>query len=146
MKWAFFCAFSALLLAMTMQAASATPRHPGSGVYRGPAYAWGGYYGYPVAGYGWRSGYWSPGFGMPDTDALPFPAGYPLASIPLVINATPIAQPYIQQEPIVEATIQPAPEVNFWHYCTQPPGYFPYVQNCSQPWIKVTPQSPASPQ
>jgi hypothetical protein len=29
----------------------------------------------------------------------------------------------------------------YWYYCTDPAGYFPYVQTCSRPWIPVLPQS-----
>lgn len=29
-----------------------------------------------------------------------------------------------------------------WYYCTNPAGYFPYVQNCSEPWVKVVPPAP----
>lgn len=128
-----------------------------------------GHFGHPAAYYGWRGAYWGPGvgvyvgpgfgywgpwaygwgpgFGFPYPYAYPYAAGYPLASVPLVINATPIPQTYIQQEAAAEATTQPAaPRGNYWYYCTQPAGYYPYVQNCSQPWITVTPQNPANPQ
>ena len=37
----------------------------------------------------------------------------------------------------------PPPPQAFWYYCTEPPGYFPYVQSCSRAWIPVTPQVPA---
>lgn len=159
---------SAALLIMAMQATAAPPRHPGGAAYRAPSYAGGGYYGHPVGRHVWRGSYWGPrvgiyygpglgywgawnygwglGYGIPYTYPFPYPVGYPLASAPLVINTTPITQTYIQQEPIADAAIQPAPAVNYWYYCTQPAGYFPYVQNCSQPWMKVIPPSPANPQ
>ena len=168
MKKTFLCLTSTTLLVMAMQAGAAPPRHPGSGTYRAPSHAGGGYHGHPVGHHGWhggyrgprvgvyfwpRVGYWSPwnygwgwGYGFPYAYSYPYPVGYPLASAPLVINTTPITQTYIQQEPIAEATIQAAPTTNHWYYCTQPGGYFPYVQNCSQPWMKVIPQSPVNPQ
>jgi hypothetical protein len=44
---------------------------------------------------------------------------------------------------------QPSPEpalVSYWYYCTDPAGYYPYVQNCTKPWIPVAPQSvPSAP-
>jgi len=27
----------------------------------------------------------------------------------------------------------------YWYYCTEPAGYYPYVQECSRPWIAVQP-------
>jgi len=156
MKKAFLCVASTALLAMAMQAAAAPPRHPVGGAYRAPSYAGAGYHGHPVGHRGWHGGYRGPrvgvyygpglGYGIPYTYAYPYPIGYPFAFAPLVINTTPITQTYIQQEPIADAAIQPAPAVNYWYYCTQPAGYFPYVQNCSQPWMKVIPPSPANPQ
>lgn len=29
----------------------------------------------------------------------------------------------------------------FWHYCSNPPGYYPDVKVCSEDWLPVTPQS-----
>jgi hypothetical protein len=29
----------------------------------------------------------------------------------------------------------------YWYYCTEPAGYFPYVQSCNKAWIPVVPQS-----
>jgi hypothetical protein len=163
MKKTFLYLTLTTLLVMTMQAFAGPPPYRGGGAYRSV-----GHYGYPIAPYGWRGGYWGPrvgvyvgpgfsywgpwgsgwglGYGFPYTYAYPYPAGYPLASFPVVINATPITQTYIQKEPIAEATIQPAPSGNYWYYCTEPAGYFPYVQNCSQPWITVTPPSSVTPQ
>jgi hypothetical protein len=49
---------------------------------------------------------------------------------------------FIQQEPAAVAAPQVTPEVNHWYYCIQPAGYFPYVKDCSEPWLKVVPQAP----
>ncbi len=87
------------------------------------------------------------GYGAPYPYGYPFAVGYPVTTYaPVVITSTPIPQTYIQQEPVVEAAAQPAPAVNYWYYCTQPAGYFPYVQNCTQPWMKVIPQNPVNQQ
>jgi hypothetical protein len=150
----------AVMSAMALQVLAGPPPHRVGGGYRGV-----GYYGHPVAHYGWRGGYWGPrvgiyvgpgvgywgpwgygwgfGYGMPF--GYPYPAGYPLGSVPLVIDATPIPQTYIQKDPGAEAAIEPPQPTTNWYYCTQPAGYFPYVRNCSQPWITVTPPSPATP-
>ena len=35
--------------------------------------------------------------------------------------------------------VAPAPEY-YWYYCTNPAGYYPYVQNCNNAWMTVVPQ------
>ena len=30
---------------------------------------------------------------------------------------------------------------NYWYYCTDPAGYFPYVQSCNKAWMPVVPQA-----
>lgn len=145
------------LLVMAMQASAAPPPRGG------------GYYGHSARLHGWHGGYWGPrigvyygpgfgywgawnygwglGYGAPyHPYAYPYPGGYPFVYAPVVINSTPIPQTYIQQEPVAEAVVQAAPTINYWYYCTQPAGYFPYVQNCNQPWMKVIPQNPVNPQ
>jgi hypothetical protein len=161
MKKSILYATLTAVLVMATQASAGPPPYR-----RSSAYFSVGYFGYPVAHYGWPGSYWGPrigvyvgpgmgywnpwaygwgpGYGFPYT--YPYPAGYPLASFPVVINATPITQTYIQKEPAAEAAMQPAQSGNYWYYCTQPAGYFPYVQSCSQPWISVTPQTPAQTQ
>ncbi|NJD34379.1 MAG: hypothetical protein FIA96_06025 [Betaproteobacteria bacterium] len=151
-----------LAMAMAMEASAAPPSRGGGGAYRGHSSS-GGYHGHPA----WRSGrhgghwgpsvgiyygagfgYWGPwnyGWGLgyavpyPYPYAYPYSTAYPLAYAPVVINSTPIEQTYIQRDPVPEAAVQAAPTVNYWYYCTQPAGYFPYVQNCNQAWIKVVP-------
>lgn len=105
--------------------------------------------GYP----GWRAGYWGPRggwyYGGPGYwGAWPYAAawgyglggyavGYPYVAAPLVINTVTTPQLVVEQAPA------PAPQpASYWYYCTQPAGYFPYVKDCSQPWLKVLPQLP----
>jgi hypothetical protein len=89
-----------------------------------------GYYGraayYPPAyGYGYGYGYGGMGYGYP-------PVAYP----PVV--AVPAAPPvYIQRE---VAQAPQAQAANYWHYCRNPEGYYPYVKNCPEGWIQVAPQ------
>jgi hypothetical protein len=95
---------------------------------------------------GWRGGYWGPRAGV-YVGAPAYWAGWPYAwgaayavpyaVAPWVVNATPAPQVIVQPAPA-------APADSYWYYCTQPAGYFPYVQNCSQPWMKVVPQVPGS--
>jgi hypothetical protein len=70
-----------------------------------------------------------------------------VASFPVVTNVStfPVASSTFEvgasgaflsapQQPVVNPS-------NFWYYCTDPAGYFPYVQNCSRPWMQVVPQN-----
>jgi hypothetical protein len=86
------------------------------------------YYRPPVYGYGY-GGYGGYGYGG---------YGYPAAPYPPVV-AVPAAPPvYIQQE-VAQAQPQ-AQATNYWHYCRNPEGYYPYVKNCPEGWIQVAPQ------
>jgi hypothetical protein len=115
--------------------------------YWGPRGGW--YYGGPAywyGGYGSGPGYWG---------AWPYAAawgvglgaygfGYPYVGTPLVVtNVTTSPPVYIQQEsaPVAPAVPEP-PADHYWYYCAQPAGYFPYVKDCDQPWMKVIPQAP----
>lgn len=59
---------------------------------------------------------------------------------PVVIESPPVVierQPpvYIQQPP------PPAPAQDaYWYYCPDSKAYYPYVQSCSEPWLKVPPR------
>lgn len=106
---------------------------------------------------GWNAGYWGPRggwyYGGPGYwGAWPYAAawsvglgayavGYPYVTTPLVVNTVSTPQVYIEQEAAAPAP-QAAPAASYWYYCTQPAGYFPYVKDCSQPWMKVVPQVP----
>lgn len=113
--------------------------HVGGGHYRGSYYGgnyrgWGGY---------WRPGigiyYGAPGFSF----GYGLGYGYPYTYAPLLINAEPTPQVLIQRDPSIDDTGPIDQPTSYWYYCTQPAGYFPYVQNCSQPWMKVVPQIPS---
>jgi hypothetical protein len=47
----------------------------------------------------------------------------------------------IQQDP--PTYVQPQlPQENYWYYCQNPQGYYPYVSSCPGGWMKVVPQAP----
>ena len=49
----------------------------------------------------------------------------------------------IEQQP--EMYVQPSPqaeEQNYWYYCKEPTGYYPYVKQCPNGWMKVVPSPP----
>jgi hypothetical protein len=76
-------------------------------------------------------GFWEPwwwGWDPVQYWAYPYPYYYPPA-----YYAPPPPAP---QAP-VEATGAPPPQ--FWYYCDNPQGYYPYVANCSSAWRQVTP-------
>jgi len=58
-------------------------------------------------------------------DSYPY---YPYPSSPVVLQGEP------------EANVEPQlPEQNYWHYCSDPAGYYPYLKECPKGWMKVLP-------
>jgi hypothetical protein len=45
-----------------------------------------------------------------------------------------------EQDTTVYVTPQQGAPSNYWYYCTDPAGYFPYVQSCNKAWVPVVPQ------
>lgn len=160
-KILFATAAMAMALGSAATLASAGPHH-GGGRYVGPHHGGAHRPYYPAVRPvypGWRAGYWGPrsgfyvgapaywGGGWPyawgASYAVPYSVPYtvpysvPYSVAPLVVNTAPAPQVIVQPA-------QPVPADSYWYYCTQPAGYFPYVQNCSQPWMKVVPQVPGS--
>jgi hypothetical protein len=134
------------------------------GAYVGARPAYGGnahYGGYPHYG-GWRGGYWGPrvgfSYGYPGYwggwpgywgswpwgwgASYGYGYGYGYGTTPVYLYDTPQTQVYTQQDAAASAAPQAATEISYWYYCTEPSGYFPYVKNCSQAWLKVVPQAP----
>lgn len=130
--------------------------------YRGYSYFPSGYnfglgfgtgYGFTTLGYrnyygygGRRSGFYgSYSFGIPYTPYYyrPYYGGYGYPPFPsysyyppvVIVPATPPV--YIQQPSALTAS---PPETNYWHYCENPAGYYPYVKKCPGGWLKVAPQ------
>lgn len=83
-----------------------------------------GFYGYRP--YGYRPYYYrSPFYG--------YPSYYPRT---IVAPSAPIV--YIQREEVSPTQ----PQTNYWHYCRNPEGYYPYVKKCPEGWLQVAPQPP----
>ncbi len=57
------------------------------------------------------------------------PYGY-YASPPVIIQQKPPV--YVQPE---------QQEENYWYYCPDPQGYYPYIRNCESGWMKVVPDA-----
>lgn len=113
--------------------------HGGGGGYHG-----GGYHG----GGGYRGGYhhgggWGWGLGLGLGLGVGLGAAYYDPWWPGYYSA----YPYYADAPVTvvqpqAAPVQAAPAASTYYYCDNPAGYYPYVQNCSQPWrqVPVTPQ------
>jgi hypothetical protein len=103
----------------------------GRGGWHGGGWSHGGYW-YPrfrvvVPFYYGVGPLWGPGWWGP-----PYPwYAYPPAGGTVVVQ--PQTQPYVQQEP------------QYWYYCRDPEGYYPYVDSCPSGWMTVVPP-PAAPQ
>ena len=94
--------------------------HGSVGIYIGP----GGYWRAPI----YRPYY----FPAPYLYADPF-----YAPAPVIIERAPppvyIEQGQVAVEPALETT-------NYWHYCPEAKGYYPYIKECPGGWQKVLPQ------
>ncbi len=99
---------------------------PPVGVSIGSPWVWGG------NPWVWGGGPWAWGGG-------PWWSGSVVSS-PVVVSAPTVFVEAPQSAEWAAAPV-PAPPV-LWYYCTNPAGYFPYVQNCTEPWIKVVPPAP----
>lgn len=69
----------------------------------------------------------------------PYPYPYPYA-----YPSPYYAPPVVYSPPAADPGYAPAPAAApaTWYYCNNPPGYYPYVQQCSTGWRAV----PARPQ
>ena len=71
----------------------------------------------------------------------PPPPHYPAPVYPAQIYTPPS---YVQQPlATVQAAAGPVPEQNWWYYCAQAAGYYPYVKTCPTGWTRVSPVPPA---
>jgi len=122
----------------------------GGGGYRGG----GGSYGHGGYGHGghYYGGYryYYPGFGFYFGFPYYWGVGYPYY-YPYYSAAYPVYYPYATTDQGVEGVYsqrapaysspQSVPSNQYWYYCTDPAGYYPYVQNCSKAWMQVVPQA-----
>ncbi len=117
----------------------------------GAGWGWApGWYGY---GYGYGAGY---GAGWPWWGAWPWGVSTLVVSQAATINVdpawgdpTPQTRLFVEQDqapadaaPSTSAAVPATSPGGHWYYCTAPAGYFPYVKDCSEPWLKVIPAPP----
>lgn len=105
------------LTALVLIVAASAPVH----AYRGGHFHHGGHVGVGV--------FVGPGWGYPYYPYYPY-----YAAPPVVIQQQP--ETYVQQ---------PAPrgEQDYWYFCKNPEGYYPYVKKCPEGWLRVVPSPPA---
>ena len=100
----------------------------------------GGYYGrgfYPYWGFGLGWGLW--GWPLLGWAYAGWPyysyGGYPYLGWPYYSSAyhsDVITTPPVYNEPEQQ-------QANYWYYCTNPQGYYPYIRNCPGGWLTVVP-------
>jgi len=109
-----------------------------NGGWRGGGWGWRGGWGWwgpgVVVGVGLAAPFWGYPYGYPYSYAYPYPYGYPAYSPPVVVESSP--QTYIQQDTQAQ---------QYWYYCQNPQGYYPYVSECPGGWQPVSPQPPSPP-
>ena len=70
------------------------------------------------------------------TPVYPYPDPY---QPPVVM----VEQPQAVVVPAPVAPPAPAAAPQYWYYCQNPQGYYPYVSQCASPWQKVPAGAPA---
>ena len=70
------------------------------------------------------------------------PAPVVVAPAPIIVQQSPPV--YVQQEVAPAPAAVPAPPAaspeSFWYYCPNAKAYYPNVQSCSEPWVRVAPR------
>lgn len=67
----------------------------------------------------------------------PFGYPYPYYAPPVVVEPAPAPPVYAQAPP---------PAQQYWYYCEDPRGYYPYISQCPGEWLQVVPRtSPPTP-
>lgn len=74
--------------------------------------------------------------------AMPPPYYSPYYYYPPQVVVRPEPQVYIERA-APQTAPPPAPQTqNYWYYCTNPQGYYPYVKDCPGGWLHVVPTPP----
>ena len=67
------------------------------------------------------------------------PPYYTYSPPPVVVQEPPVYVQQPQQSSVTAAPAPSAPEA-YWYYCASSRGYYPSVQTCAEPWVKVPPR------
>ena len=117
---------TAIIACMCAVSGQADGRHGGH--HGGGSPGW-----WPVVGLGLGLGMWElsrPYYAYPTYYSAP----------PVIIQQQP-QEVYIQPAPQY-VPAQPATEQYYWYFCKEANGYYPYVKECPQGWMKVVPTPP----
>ena len=94
-----------------------------------------------VPGYTWRGG----GVFISPSIVVPFGPWWRPYRGP-ISYAYPYTYPYAYPYAYPPVVVQPAPQVpvqlpppQYWYYCDNPQGYYPYVRQCPGGWRAVSP-------
>jgi hypothetical protein len=121
-RWGWTSLLIVALLIAAVAPSEAGGRHHGRGgprVFVGLGLGFGpAWYGYPYYAY---NPYW---YYPPPVYAYPAPV---------------VQQPsvYVEQAPAPPVGSAPAAPQQYWYYCEPGGGYYPSVQTCAEPWVKV---------
>jgi hypothetical protein len=147
--WAFGVALAAALGALV----PAAPAWAHGRAVVGVGIGVGGVWAYPPAAYpgpGWPyyrpyyrpyyGPYYRPYWYPPAVVVPPYPATvYP----PAVVTVRPSQPVYVEQsQPSTIPAEPPTAQVNWWYWCAEAQGYYPYVRQCPGVWQRVPPQPP----
>ena len=105
-------------------------------------------------GWGWHGGWgwWVPGAivgGVALGAALTYPYwaypypyayGYPYPAPPYPYASNPYGSYAYAPPPQVQAYAEPQQE--YWYYCKDAHGYYPYVASCPSGWVRMLPTPP----
>lgn len=114
-------------------------RGGGHGYYRGPrgfyrGYGYGlgfGFGGYGLGlGLGYGQGYGGYGF----WPYYSYPPAYPPPSAAMAPAVPPV---YVERQDVPQP--QASPSSGYWYYCRAADGYYPYVKDCPDGWLQVSP-------
>lgn len=96
---------------------------------------------YPGAAFWWGAGYYPAPRAYAYAPYPVYPAYPPYAAGTVVVQPDPVV--YVERQPVAAASASEAGSL--WFYCTDPAGYYPYVQQCRQRWVSVDPASVSAP-
>lgn len=73
-------------------------------------------------------------------------------SVGFMFDMTPGYSPYYIYPSLIAVELVPVtyiqrnttPANQYWYYCTQPQGYYPYIKECKENWLKVIPFPPGT--
>lgn len=134
----------AVAFAIPAQAAPSSSGGTGGHHFEGGAHGsfhGGGFRGHDrhhFGGFGFGFGFWDPwwwGWDPAEYWGYPYPYYYPYYYPPYPAYYAPPPGPPPQ------ASVQPtgAPPQQYWYYCDDPQGYYPYIQTCNSAWRPVAP-------